>query len=344
MKKSIKILIIIAFVKSCIIEDLIFEDFSDCPEIIRVHFIFDPNPANVAETIDIKEVDRMRLYVFSRDGIFLREYEDTNIADFADIQDFNNNYFIEIKDELPDGLPILLPERYKFVAWGGKDEYYYNTGYQYETSDQLVFEPGVTTIDEVLFRLKVHGNEVTELLPIIFNGEIDTRVQRQNVQRINVPMMQFSNKITVIAKGLISDDEYRLVITDNNCTYDISGSFANERGAVKFDYIADFENGGSGAKTATLNKKRLSADRDVPEIRIFNSAGDLIFPIDEFPGDVNLVRFIESVYHDVNFDVTRNFEIVIDFGEGYPTKTKVTITINGWETVRTQEDDLEIPF
>jgi hypothetical protein len=178
MKKSSNIFNKIALLLACTL--LLFscykEDGANCPKFLRVYFTFsnkELNPANV---------DRMHLYVFDDKGYFVNDYRDDNIKGFS------TDYYIECTG--------LNPGKYRFIAWGGKDERDYSV-------TPALFVKGKTTFDEALLMLEHSGNTVSSLPHHIFHAELQTAVvTSQKIQRFYMPLTQLSNTINIRTVGL----------------------------------------------------------------------------------------------------------------------------------------------
>jgi hypothetical protein len=283
------------------------DDTSDCWGEVRVYFTIDNNinPANV---------DRMHLYVFDDKGRYVGEYRDNNISNF------NADYYINCSD--------LLPAKYRFIAWGGKDERYYSTA-------PASFVKGQTTFNEALLMLEHPANVVSKPPHHIFHSDLPaTVVAAQGIQRFDMPLAQLSNTINIHTVGLPADtDSYTFNIADNNCTYKFDSSFAPHSHGT-FTYTAPCTKDDASQLHSTLNVLRLSANRHTPQLQIYNqTTGKVLYPVGTQTGD--LIKLIMSAYPQNNFDTTHIYDIVITFS----TNFSVTITINGWQ-VRLQGDEL----
>jgi hypothetical protein len=299
------------------------EDMSSCPEQIRVYFTFttiDTYTGEGDDPINPDDVDRMCLFIFSEDGYFLGEYCDDNITDFS------TEYFIECSD--------LMPGKYRFIAWGGKDESFYLTIPE-------LFVKGKTTFDEAFLILKHPGNTISAPVHHIFHSDLPATVTYNKVQRFDMPLAQLSNTINIRTVGLPADNhEYMFIITDNNDVYYFDRSFATYYSAPTFTYNAPCTKDAAGQLNATLNVLRLAADRRTPQLQIYNkTAGTTLYPFGAHSGD--LIGLIRSAYPENDFEKTHTYNIVIVFGNPIDGDTRFTLTIfiNGWQ-VRDQNEDL----
>ena len=301
------------------------EDMSNCPEQIRVYFAFTTLSTRSGEgdAIYPEDVDQMHLYVFNDKGYYLNEYRDNHIDNFSE------EYFIDCSD--------LLPGKYQFVAWGGKDEEFYST-------TPVLFEKGITSFDEALLVLEHHNDEVTNKIHHLFHSELPATVTNEKVQRFDMPLWQITNTVNIRTIGLPADaDVYRFDIADDNCNYLFDRSFAGcslKNDGETFTYTAECAKDGANQLQSTLNVMRLSADRRTPQLQVVNkTTGTLLYPTGAQSG--NLIELIQRANPENDFEMTHIYDIVLIFNHGGngETNTKITILINGWE-VREQNGEL----
>ena len=291
------------------------EDMSDCPEQIRVYF--DITTSDEADDINPDDIDRMNLYVFNNKGFYLGEYRDEYIAGFDD------NYFIDCSD--------LLPGKYHFIAWAGKDEQSYST-------IPVPFVKGKTKLDEALLILQHSDGIVANKIHHLFHSELPVTVTNEKVQRFDMPLIQHTNTINIRTEGLPANAfSYTFEIADNNCKYLFDRSFVTCQ--ENFKYVADCTKDDTNQLFSTLNVMRLATDRHTPQLRVYNKTnGATLYPVDGQSGD--LIRLIKRAYRNNDFDATHTYDIVFRFEDnGDPSNSNVTILINGWE-VREQEGSL----
>ena len=311
MKTTIKyrLLKLAAAMFSLLLISCLKEDMSDCPEEIRVYFVFTTRVSG--DQINPADVDRMHLYVFDDKGYYLSEYYDNHITNF------NADYYIDCSD--------LLPGNYRFIAWGGKNELYYSTV-------PVSFVKGKTSFEEALLMLEYSGGIVSSLLPHLFHSELPATVTTASVQRFDMPLAQVSNTINIRTEGLPADaNAYTFNIADNNCIYKFDRSFALPSNAM-FTYTAPCTKDEKSQLNASLNVLRLAAGRHIPQLQLYNeTTGTLLYPVGTQSGD--LIGLILSAYPQNNFDTTHIYDIVFTF-EANPdelTGFSVSITINHWK-------------
>ena len=305
------------FVCTLLLSSCVKEDMSKCPEQIRVYFTLPTGVGN--DAINPADVDRMHLYVFNQNGYYTGEYRDDHIAHFS------FDYYIDCSD--------LKPGKYRFIAWGGKDERYYTTA-------PASFVKGKTTFNEALLMLEHPGNTVSTTLHHILHSDIPaTVVTNQKIQRFDMPLAQLSNTINIHTIGLPAlVNSYRFNIADNNCTYKFDSSFAPHSDAT-FTYTAPCIKDEANQLHATLNVLRLAANRHTPQLQIYNETADkVLYPLGTQSGD--LIGLILNAYPQNNFETTHTYDIILTFTGDLATGFIVTITINGWQVHDQNEEVL----
>jgi hypothetical protein len=269
----------------------------------------------------------MNLFVFDQKGYYLCEYRDERIIGFSP-----EEYYIDCSD--------LLPGKYRFIAWAGKDENFY-------TVEPDVFEKGKTRFEDALLMLKHQGNVVSEEIELIrhlFHSELPATVTNEKVQRFTMPLKQQTNTINIRTEMLpATADIFSFNIIDNNSDYTFEGSFANAVSDKTFTYTAPCTKDGADQLHSTLNVMRLSADRNTPQLQIFNkTTGEVFYPHGIYSGD--LIDLILKANPKNDFEATHIYNIVLRFENGFnpedPTNSSVTIYINHWKVPQEQDNDL----
>ena len=300
------------------------EDMKNCPEQIRVYF--DVSTPARGTKIEPEDVDRMNLFVFNHKGYYLCEYRDERIIGFTP-----EEYYIDCSD--------LLPGKYHFIAWAGKDEQFY-------TIEPDTFERGKTRFEDALLMLEYRNNVVsqeTEPIHHLFHSELPATVTNEKVQRFTMPLKQQTNTINIRTELLpATADVFSFNIIDNNSDYTFEGAFANAVSDKTFTYTAPCTKDGADQLRSTLNVMRLSAERRTPKLQILNkTTGKLLYPHGIYSGD--LVDLILKANPENDFDATHIYDIVLRFENGFepedPANISITIEINGW-VVRGQDDNL----
>ena len=305
MNKKMRIIYWVAALAACTLplSSCIKEDASECLEEIRVYFTF------VNNDIDPSEIDRMHLFVFTREGYYWGVYQDDHIVDF------NSDYYISCVG--------LKPGAYRFIAWAGKDERFYSVA-------PKSFVEGQTTFDEALLMLE-HPRDVAPALstPVFHSDIAATVVISQRVQRFEMLLAHLSNTIHIRTEGLPADtDSYRFNIIDDNCTYRFDASLASHVHAP-FTYTAPCTKGGGNQLFSTLHVLQLSAHRHTPRLEVYNeTSGRVLYPAGTQSGD--LIGLILRAYPQNNFEITRTYNILLTFSGDESTGFDVTVSVNGW--------------
>ena len=327
------------------------EDMSDCPE--EIHVYFDVEPYNIFGDMDTDELDRMSLFVFDDKGVYLREYVDN------DIDAFNENYYIDCSN--------LLPGNYSFIAWGGKHEDYEikivqkqlqkldeeeeeEDDEEEDEEEPIIFIKGKTTFDEALLMLNHTEGIVSMPVPHIFHSYMSIKIDRSKIQRIDMPLMQLSNTINILLKGLQSNasDVHTVNITDNNNVYHFDGDFANEPDDDDtFKYTQTFEITSEGYG-ASLTVMRLAEER-TPKLQISNQSANILFPSNALSIPDNLVdminlRYPQSEYPDFDFDKKNRYDIVITFETIEEEEVISKIEIDGESIFSTSHPEIHVYF
>jgi len=291
------------------------ENFSDCPENIRVYFNFDSS----SDEDQSKNIDRMNLYVFSNNGLFLYEYRDDSV-------NFSSDYYIDCSD--------LYPGKFRFIAWAGKDEKNY-------TTHPETFVRNKTTFQEVFLKLNQTNDYVTEVIPPLFYSALPATVTKSKEQYFEMSLELMTNRINIHTIGLPSDNyEYLFEIDDNVYSYLFDGSTGSSEikdfNTGEIRYVSLCNKDEMNQINSTINILRLSMKRYPPQMQIYNkTTGRSLYPNN---GQTNsLVDLIRKANPNVDFENTYTYDIVLYFGEN-PDEEPVII-INGWE-VREQEDNL----
>jgi len=313
--KTISTLLVCASMFSTCIK----ENFSDCPENIRVYFDFDDRSGENHS----KHIDQMNLYVFNDKGLFLHEYSEDSI-------NFDSDYYINCSD--------LYPGKFRFIAWAGKDKNSYS----------IYPEPFVrnkTTIMEAFVMLNQADDCITEVVHPLFYSVLPATVTKTKEQYFSMPLELMTNTVIVRTIGLPSDnDDYTFEINDNHGYYQFDGSFGSNdvKGFYNEDikYVAPCLKNEMNQIRSSINILRLSANRKSPQMQIFNkTAGRPLYPNNNDQTG-NLIDLIKKANPNIDFNNTHTYDIVLNFEVSEDTNLDgLTIIINGW-VVREQESDL----
>jgi hypothetical protein len=263
--------------------------------------------------IDPEDVDMMQLYVFDNNGYYLGEYVDNKVNYLPD-------YYIDCSD--------LLPGKYRFIAWSGKDDRFYETAPE-------VFVKGRTSFGEALLMLKNReDNVISNKLHHLFHSDIAVTVTNAKVQHFVMPLAQETNTINIRTVGLPADvNSYRFEISDNNCFLKFDGFFAQSKSTGKFNnnvkYAMPCTKDYAKQLHSSLVVMRLAANRHTSQLQIINEDDNtVLYPTGSQTGD--LVELIKSAYPQNDFDMTHTYDIVIYF-DNDGNDLNVTIYVNGWK-------------
>ena len=327
MKKTSHTKKIISIMLFCtmIFTSCLKENFTDCPEIIRVYF-------NYNGDYQSKYIDQMNLFVFSNNGYFLYEFSD-------DAVEFSNNYFIDCSD--------LYPGKFRFIAWAGKDENSYAM-----MPEKMVRNK--TTLQEALLMLNISDdNSVSDVIHPLFYSVLPATVTKSKEQYFEMSLEHMTNTIIFRTIGMPDDNsEYMFEIDDNNNSYLFDGTFTqfpnlkagSQKSLEDVRYISQCDKDEANQLNSTLNIMRMSLNRYSPQMQVYNkTTGDPLFPADGQTG--NLIDLIRKANPKNDFDKTNTYEIVLNFGSGNEdgddtNLAGVTISINGWEVRDHQEENL----
>ncbi len=275
------------------------EDLSDCPPVgIKVYFSYASTYA--PKGINPAEVDRIDLFVFDEQGIFLSQWSD-------ETPQLSPDYYITISS-LPEG-------DYQFIAWGGMHECY--------AAAPAVFKVGQTTFAEAKLVLEHLSSDIPAGLHPLFHAAKISHIDPVREQMVVMPLVQNHNTINLSTEGLPSSgDTFRFTITDNNGQYNFDNSFAPD---VNFNYTTLCGKDAQGQLQSTLTVLRLGADRH-PQLTVYNETeGTVLFTED-------LVKLINAA-GTIDFATTHDFDIRLKFH----TDASVDVMVNGWLVIENGE-------
>ncbi|MDR2388720.1 MAG: FimB/Mfa2 family fimbrial subunit [Tannerellaceae bacterium] len=282
------------------------DDLSVCG--ISMHFRYTRNMDGIDKFSS--SVNKINLYVFDKDGLFVEEY-------------------VEERDSLPQDFTIFLnltPGMYDFIAWG-------NLGEDYEYPS--ILEKGVTRMSDIQLSLKRNAqNAVTTLPGSLFYGSIFRKeIQATDLQfseTLLMDMMKNTKEIKVIASGLALEDptkaaelEYGCAITSRNGDYRFDNSIT---GDTRLQYIPQETVGDEHQLVSDFVILRELSDKSTASKLIVNrNAPD--DSVEELV-NVDLVPLLVALAQEQDLDVVDHFEIelIFDF-----THASVSIVIPGWD-------------
>lgn len=297
------LLICCALLSSCVAEDL-----SGCGSRtrLRISFIFEAETeTRAAET----EKHHVTLYAFDQQGYCQLVHE-------FDVMGLGGETTIDVP---------LEPGTYDFVAWLNKDETYFSLP-AFEQFPQVKPKK-----DAAVLYLDIPDNSIVDYeLPTLLHGSVE-ELQITSGQKIFIPLIQNTNRITFTAEGLDrTADTYEFEVRDHNGAY----TFENEFDAcAPFRYLARTTFADTQNKlSAGMSLLRLASGR-TPVFAFRNSTtGKTLYPSSE-EQETNLVKMIENAYRNsgktVDFDKRHEFNIKLKFDAGF----NAIVTIDGWNVV-----------
>ncbi|GHV51991.1 hypothetical protein FACS1894181_14670 [Bacteroidia bacterium] len=314
--KNFKVTYYIAFfvISMLALSSCVNDDLSKCVIEKRVFFDYTPATKAIKNGINPDDMVRMNLFVFDRNGRYVREYVDEQPA-------LSPKYNIDITG--------LEPGNYQFVAWGNLEN-------QYALSPKSL-EPGLTNREDLqveLTKLKDSKTVSEWLNPLFFatHTELKTiEILYMVPQDIHLKLIENTYKINVEVIGFDSistaENTYRVEILDNNGIYTFDNDFAP---CEDFNYASVFtvlaeEN---YKLKASLMVLRLAESRPVPVIRLVNNKTNVELIRENL---VELILAAKKQGATVDFDNTLEFEFRFEFNPNAPLECNVYI--NGFQVV-----------
>lgn len=291
-------------VSSC---DVFHEDLPECRLFVQFKYDYNMLSTDAFHT----QVDKVTLYVFSKEGIFL--FKQTGEGSALS----TGNYRMEVK--LPIG-------EYQFMAWTGVHD-------SYEVSS---LEENVSTIEDLKLKVKRDPSLVInkELEPIWHGKAIDVNFTGTKEQTETIDLVKDTKKIRFVFQ---STSQTNGTIDMNDYTYEIieSNGYLNYDNSLLKDDILSYqpyymEQRESSIIAVELNTMRLMADRKTRFIVTHKITGEKVL-------DINIINFLamtemerykwgEQEYFD------RQDEYIIAFllNTSDGSWVSVGININGW--------------
>lgn len=246
-------------------KSFIYDYEGDCTVVYKVNFRYDLNLkwANAFAN----EVGSVRLYVFDKDGIFVKKYD--RIGE-------------ELKNEDFSILLDLEPGEYKLLAWCGIDNP--DAKQNFTIPDAT---PGTTSLHHVTCQLKRYEDEINKAysddrLEFMFHGRLD--IELPDVSDTGgefvytVPLTKDTNHVRVVLQHLSGEDldvsQYSFRIEDANGFYAHDNSVLDDdvltyRSYSKSEGMATIVKGDdtraavqSKTAIADMSVARLMADRN----------------------------------------------------------------------------------
>ncbi|MDR2038938.1 MAG: FimB/Mfa2 family fimbrial subunit [Bacteroidales bacterium] len=279
---------------------------------LYVQFSYDHNM--LSADVFHKQVDKVELYIFDTDGIFL--FKQTDEGALLAREDYRMEVFI------PTG-------RYRFIVWAGAHD-------SYEIASLI---PGTSDIEELKLKLKRSQNLIIdkELEPLWYGEITDVDFTGRTTQTEVVSLIKDTNKLRFVFQGqtpawTINVDDYSYQILESN-------GYLNYDNSLLSDDILSYEpyhtkQESAQAAAVELNTMRLMADRQTRFVVTHKATGNVVFDIDL----VYFLRLTEMEMYNTwdeqeYFDRKDEYVIVFFFSEQSDPDgpwVAVRVNINTW--------------
>lgn len=235
--------------------DNLNEDLPECR--LYVTFKYDYNVLSVDAFH--KQVDKVELYVFDKDGKFLFSQVEEGAALST------GSYRMEV--------PLPVGE-YKFMAWAGAHDSYEITS----------FTRGATTIEEMKLRLKRDQSLIIdkELEPLWYGEILNVNFNGKTNQTEIINLIKDTNKVRFIFQGetpewTVNVDDYTYEIIESNGYMDYDNSLLDDD---ILSYRPYYSNQVEPAMAVVeMNTMRLMEDRPTRLIVTHKATGKQVFNI-----------------------------------------------------------------
>lgn len=279
-----------------LIAGCIREDRSGCSEGVILKFNYVTGTGLPVAT-DIPETDRISVFIFDENGIFIEE-----------------------KDDIADGLTtdyrMNLPYyegRYQFVVWAGLSN-------RYQLSH---LQPGITYIQD--FELKLNsttGHIVSQPpTPLYYGSHPVVSVNTLSTTNVAIGIQKITNHVLVIIHNSSKDPQPQIQITANNGNYNFKGEIIPGNDLIYPPYNLQYSEP-TASWHADFTLMRLQTD----------CQARLIIQTEPDKPEYNedLIKGLLQANPSLDFNTDHDFIIEITFdGSSIP----VSILINGWEIV-----------
>lgn len=294
-------LFLVLFITGCINEET-----SDCApneQSVRLYISYTAKTTYASQGIDPASVERLMLYAFDDEGLFVGQWEDPSPL-------LDAGYYMTLS---------LTPGNYSFVVWG-------NLYGVYSATPQS-FIKGQTRIDDAVLHLQREPNDLITSAPhrLFFGHTAVVQVKETGNQQFVVPIVQHTNKINITVNGLTPDaDSYHYTITDTNGSLKFDNTFAP---CAELHYTTTLAFNNYAQLSSSLTVLRLAAGR-TPVLKAGNlTSGKPLFEYDL----MDLLQQAVAQGASIDFDQTNEYDIVIQMQQD----AVFGITVNGWVVIET---------
>ncbi|MDR2919845.1 MAG: FimB/Mfa2 family fimbrial subunit [Tannerella sp.] len=302
------------------------DDLSDCPvpgNSSYIRFVYDYNLAY--EDLFHKQVSNVELYLYDRDGIFIRKLTD-EVANGT----FPKDYKIEIPEDIRQDV-------YYYIAWAGL----HNDHHQATTPI-----PGTSHMKELTVKLKPRDNSTVNTIinPLWYGTLLPNQIKEENASQDNVrtiSMIKNTNAFRIILQTLnkepidVNQFDFRLESVNGSYTYQ------NDVASTETWTYEPFskKNDPAAGAVAELHTMRLLDDRVNRLVIQQKSANAPLININlnDYLKELNLELYSHLSLQEY-MDREDSFKILIFIGNNNPTNpgedeyVAASIDINGWET------------
>lgn len=288
-----KLKYILLGLSSLVLAGCIKEDMSGCnlqDGGIALKFRY----ADVREGGYAPQTDRLSVFIFDQNGIFVARQTDSPIR-------IDDDYAMRIG---------YTQGKYQFVVWAGLPDQ------SYGISDCV---PGVTRIEDLKLSLRRDADSRIAMRPaLLYHAYEAVEAGGPEEKVVWIDLWRMTNDIRVITYDLGPD--YTIQIDDDNGLYDSYGDIMSDEQFVDLPrYVDAPEFGASLIVDFTVMK--LASGR-TPRLKILDAEGVVRY-------DKNLVGELIGANPSVDFRYDHDFLIEITFS-GY---VAVSVRINGWELI-----------
>jgi len=289
---------------SLLLNGCIYENLDDC-KTYSIHFVYDYN----LEYADLfsEEATRMNLYVFDKDGKFVKEFQDLRSS-------FPKAYNMEIP--LPSG-------QYTFIAWSGV----YPECYTVEGGDA---RSEVDLNDFKLRLAELAAGETSLNMPNLFYGCLTSTVETNKVDIINLIKNTKTITLTMLpiaGKAPLDKDGYKIWIESPNGVYDYNNN--PQGGVIKYrPYFG--ENNSDGGFSVQLNTLRLmTGAANTLVIETYYNEPLLRLDLNQIINDIRMSSYGSMPLQEY-LDRQDKYDIVINGIADDNMFSSISLIVNGW--------------
>lgn len=272
------------------------ENRSGCGSGLLLKFRY-VTSADLLRTSGFSETDRLSVFAFDGDGLFVCVKKDSAIR-------INDNYIMEFP---------LSHGQYQFVVWAGLSDSY--------TLPACL--PGQTRIQDFILKVKRDAaNNIPSPPPLLYHGRQETlSLNPSETEVVTIGLRRITNTVRVIIHTPNPVNQPQISIRDNNGAYSHLGTTVTDTPINYLPHIAPSPDDPT-TWVAGFNVMQLQTGS---EARLHIDS-----PADGLQYDEKLVSGLLEANPDIDFNTDHDFTIEITFGDFY---VPVSILINDWEII-----------